>query len=127
MGTRRPAGQHRRFIRFDCDNLDVAFVSPQRLRNPVDRMRRADRMHERVDMAAGLLPDFVAERCVAGDRIVIVQLIAPPVRRPLADLAGCPDHLLDQRFGDLPVVAPDVGDARAEGAHRQALLIAERI
>ena len=100
---------------------------PQGLRHAVDRVRRADRVHERGNLAAGLAPDFFAERQVSLRRIVVVELIAVPVPGPAADLGGCVDHGPDQRLGDLMVVARRIRNAGAEGLHGAALLFAEGI
>src|ERR1041385_5397726 len=90
-------------------------------------MCRAYRMDKRIDATPRLLPDFVAERNVAGDGVVIIQLIAPPMARAPADLGSGSDHFFDQRLIDPFLVALHVRDVRAERLHRHALLVAERI
>src|SRR6478752_6438460 len=84
-------------------------------------------MDERIDSAVGLAPDLIAERVIADDRVVIVQLIRPPMLWSLADATCGFDHLLDQRRGNSAAIALDVGDASAVRLHRSALLIAERV
>src|SRR5260370_17521434 len=59
--------------------------------------------------------------------VSIVQLIAVPVSRSAADVAGGGDHGLDQPRRDFPVVACDVRDLRAVGAHGPSLLLTERV
>ena len=58
---------------------------------------------------------------------MIIQLIRPKCPGAAADLARCFDHLLDQRFGDLLVVAPHNREIRTERAHRQCFLLAEGV
>ena len=45
----------------------------------MNRVRRADGVNERVDLPVGLLPDLLAQRGVAVDRLVVVELVDPPV------------------------------------------------
>ena len=84
-------------------------------------------MHEGIHVAAGLMPNLLTQRMVTCFSIMVIELVSPPVPRAAADLASGGDHRLDQLFGDLALVALHVGDFRAVGAHRVALLIAERI
>src|SRR5207253_3633186 len=103
----------------------VPIVLPQRLCDTVKRMRGAHGVNECVDMPAGVVPDLLAEWHVAGNGIVIIELVAPPVAGTTADLASRPDHLLDQGLGNFLLVALDVRHARAERLHRHTFLIAE--
>ena len=90
-------------------------------------MRGADSVDDRIDLAAGLPPDFVAEAEIAIGAILILQLVGPPVARLPADFARPGDHRLNQFPGDLLVVARHVGDLGAKGPHGPALLVAEGI
>lgn len=49
-------------------------------------------VHQRVDVAVDLTPDFDTETKITCGSVFIVQLIGPPVVRPPADLSGLGDH-----------------------------------
>lgn len=108
-------------------HVDRCTVRAQRCGGAVDRMGGADGVDEGVDTAVGLRPDLVAEREVAVDRVVVVELIAPPVTRFGRDLTGTGDDALDQRLGDLAVVAGNLLDRGPQGAHHPPLFHAEGV
>lgn len=48
----------------------------------MDGMRRAHRVNERVQVAGGLLPEFLTQRAIPLAGVGVVELIAEPVCRP---------------------------------------------
>lgn len=61
-------------------------------RRAMDRVGGAHGMHERVDPAAGLSPDLLAEGKVPAHPVVVAQLVGPPVPGTLADLRAEREH-----------------------------------
>lgn len=125
--ARRPAREHSRLVRLDCGDVNHRVVRPKRLGHTVDGVRRADRVHESRDLASCLRPDFFPKWSVAAHRVLIVELIAPPVPGPRTQVASRSNHFLDECLGDSLVVAPDIGDASAERLHHATLLVAEGV
>src|SRR5579859_4543703 len=93
----------------------------------MDRMSRAYRVDESIDLTAALLPHLLAEREIAVDGVVVVQLIAPPVPCLPAELSGAGDHGLDQLLCDPALITRHVLNRRTESLHRPALLSAEGV
>src|SRR5215469_189703 len=77
VGTGLTARQHAGFPGLDSDDLDFWVMAFQDSRHTSHRGPRPHRMHERVNLSFGLCPDFFSEWKVAGDGVVIVELIHP--------------------------------------------------
>src|SRR5215469_237944 len=88
-------------------------------------MRRAYSVHKRVDAVARLLPELFTERVITAFAVPIVQLVAPPMPWPPANLPRSADHLLDELLADLLAIARHVRDLGAVGPHGIAFFFTE--
>ena len=122
-----PSRQHRGLRGFNAHHPDAGMVAAQDLSDAMDRVGRPDRLHEGVDLPAGLLPDLLAHRLVPAHGVFVVELVGPPMPWSAADRVGRVDHSFDELFGDAPPVAGLIGDPRTERQHGLALLVAEGI
>ena len=86
-----------------------------------------DAVNEGVDLALRLAPDLLAQRVVAGDAVLVVELVGPVGVRLPAQLAGGLDHVQDQLLGGEAALARDERQLRAERRHVVQLLLAERV
>jgi hypothetical protein len=84
-------------------------------------------VNEGVDLSVRLAPDLLAQRVVARDAVVIVELIGPVGVRLLAQLASGLDHVQDQLLGGEASLARDQRELRPERRHLIQLLRAEGI
>ena len=76
---------------------------------------------------AGLAPDLLTERMVAGLPVSIVELVGPVAARFGRQASRGLDHLLDQLLSDLSAVARNQHDLSPERRHAGALLLAEGV
>ncbi len=67
----------------------------------LQRGHGADRLHEGIDLAAGLGPDLLAHRMIAGDAVAVVELVGPTGVGLGRDRLRGGDHGLDELLGDL--------------------------
>ena len=76
------AGQHRRGIRLDRDDLDAGFPCLEHFADPGHRAAGTDAGHEDIDLAVGIVPDLFGRR-VAVDRRIgrIFELLRNEVAR----------------------------------------------
>src|SRR6478672_2901236 len=96
-------------------------------RRAAQRRRGADRLHERVDPAAGLRPDLLAEGVVARDAVGVGELVGPVRPGLAADLPGGGDHGLDEALGDQAALARHESEIGAVGGHLGQLVLAEGV
>src|SRR6188474_2707416 len=90
-------------------------------------MRGGNGVDKRIYFSSGLFPDLFSQWYVAVDRVVIVELINPPMTRLCADAFSRRNHLLDQTLIDSLVVTWNECDLRSESSHGPHFLFAERI
>src|SRR3954471_5617146 len=93
----------------------------------MDRVGRAHRLYEYVDVPVCLRDDLLTEAEVAGECVLVVELVGPPMAGSSAQLTGGGDHPPDELLGDLATVAGLLGDLGTEGKHRLPLLKTERV
>ena len=120
------AGGVDRALRVGADNQHLGLLLLQVARDAGDRAAGADRDHERVELAAGLLEDLGAGRLVVGARVRLVRV--------LVGLEGARD-LLGEAVGDRVVALRRLGrdrvgaddHLRAEGLQQRDLLAAHLV
>src|SRR5258708_1059983 len=78
--------------------------------------RRADRAAERVQGAAGLFHQLAADAHVAGNGVLVVELIGPERAGLLQQAVHLLSHAIEERRRDAAAVARDDDEVAAEGA-----------
>ncbi len=125
--TCRTSQQYRGFRGFDGDDPDTRFISLQSGGDSARGSRRADAMDEGVDLSLRLDPDLLAQRVVARDAVLVMELVRPVGVRLPAQLTGGLDHVQDQFPGGRASLALDERQLRAQRRHVIQFLLAERI
>jgi hypothetical protein len=119
--------QHRRFGGFHRDDLDLGCVPLQDGGHAADGGGRPHTVHERRQSPAGLAPDLLPERVIAGDGVVIVQLVRPVGVGLTAQGPRRLDHVEDQLLRRTPALAWHERELRPVCRHLVQLLPAERV
>ena len=86
-----------------------------------------DGVNEGVDFPVRLTPDLLAQRVIARDAVVVIELVRPAGVRLPAQLAGGLDHVQDQFPGGPASLARHERQLRSQRRHVIQLLPAERV
>ncbi len=127
IGAGGAAREHRRFGRLDGDHAQVTLVRAQGPCRAVDAVRGADDVHEGIDVPVRLRPDLLTEGQVAGDGVLVVELVAPPGSGLGGDLLGSGYDGANEDLGNLAVFTRHLLHHRTVGTHRLQLLGAEGV
>ncbi len=95
--------------------------------DPARRSRGAHAVHEGVDSSPGLAPDLFAQRVIARDAVLVVELVGPVGAGLAAQLTGGLDHVQDQFPGGAAPLARHQRQLRTQRRHVIPLLLAEGI
>ena len=114
--------EHRRRRGLERDDARVTARSLECPRDTRQHPRRANRAAERVQRAAGLLRQLAADAHVAGNGVLVVELIGPERAGLLHQAMHLGPHAIEERRRDAAAVARDDDQVAAEGAHRVELL-----
>src|SRR6185503_2315189 len=91
------------------------------------RRARAHALHERRHLALRLDPDLLAERVVARDAVVVLELVGPVRARLAREHARALDHVENELLRRLTAFARNERQLGAEGGHLVELLAAESV